>query len=175
MNLEKTLSPKRAVPRYDTVWLDMDGVLADFVGGAMRHTGKTHLRHDDFCDYDIFPLLGTSADAFFRGIDEEFWAELPRCPDFDRIVDYAFACGRTVGIASMPPPHRKAEALAGKRRWLARHLPQVSQIRFLDDKHTLASPGALLMDDLPRNVAKFRAHGGDAHLVPRPWNKLVAA
>ena len=173
MYLSMTFS-KPETDRYEAVWLDMDGVLADFVAGALRHTGHTHLKQEEFSDYDIFPKLGTTGDAFFRTVGEDFWAELPLCPEFEKIIAYAFASGRRVGIASMPPPHRAEEAVAGKRRWLAKHLPGIAEVRFLHDKHVLAGPRTLLIDDLPRNVEKFRAAGGDAHLVPRPWNNQVA-
>lgn len=173
MSLPMTFS-NPASELYEAVWLDMDGVLADFLAGALRHTGRTHLKHEEFSDYDIFPKLGTTCDEFFRSVGEDFWAELPPCPEFEKVTGFAFASGRRVGIASMPPPHRAAEAVAGKTRWLKKYLPGVAEIRFIHDKHVLAGPRTLLIDDLPRNVEKFRAAGGDAHLLPRPWNQCAA-
>ena len=39
-------------------------------------------------------------------------------------------------------------------------------------KHFCARPDALLIDDSDHNVEAFLAHGGQAILVPRPWNPL---
>lgn len=155
---------------YDIVWLDMDGVLADFLEGAKRHTGRSHLAHAEFEDYNVFPKLGTTCDEFFAGVGEDFWATLPPCPEFGRVVEMARHRGKEVGIASMPPPLRAAECIMGKRRWLAQHLPWVKHIRFTHEKHLLAKAGTLLIDDLPGNIETFRAHGGTGWLLARPWN-----
>ena len=39
-------------------------------------------------------------------------------------------------------------------------------------KHLCANPETLLIDDSDKNVDSFRKCGGQAVLVPRPWNSL---
>ena len=77
----------------------------------------------------------------------------------------------------MTTPVEDPESLAGKLEWIHKYFPEWMHRQYLmgPQKHLLAGPGSLLIDDSEENVEKFRQHDGQAILVPRPWNSLNRA
>lgn len=125
------LSPARA-----TIFLDCDGVLADFDGGAAR-------------------VLGLHPREYERRFGRErFWARLAAAPDFFDTLDplpdarelyEAVRPRRPVILTGLP---RGAWAEPQKRRWAARHFPGVEVITTsaaLKREH--CRPGDALVDD----------------------------
>jgi 5'(3')-deoxyribonucleotidase len=161
-----------------TIFFDMDGVLADFVGGSLRAHGKT-LPHAE-CRWDFMCQVGFASGgdpAFWSPLSNpDFWANLDPLPDglalFARAVA-AFGADR-VGILSSGLCPGSCD---GKREWLRRHLPGLDRRAvFCTEKHLCAAPCKVLVDDHDPNVAGFLAPptgrpGGRAVLVPRPWNR----
>lgn len=153
------------------VFFDMDGVLADFVGGSLRAHGKT-LPHAA-CGWDFMTQVGFAGggDPAFWGplSNTAFWAALDPLPDgmaLFRLVE-AMTGGRVSILSSGLCPG----SADGKREWLKRHLPGYEKKAvFCTVKEQVAAPHKLLIDDHEPNVAAFRDHGGPAVLVPRPWN-----
>jgi len=158
------------------IFLDMDGPLADFVGGAVRvHRRTDVLDHWPAGVYDLQQVLGLpTVSALWGPIDHhgrEFWAGLQKTPWCDEIVELASAAAESVRIVTTPS-HDPA-SLAGKLDWLNRHFGRP----FLDyvmtpAKYLLAAPDRLLIDDCNENVDQFLAAGGKAILFPRPLNRL---
>lgn len=56
-----------------------------------------------------------------------------------------------------------------RARWLKRGTGY-RKCYFVDDKHELAKPGRLLIDDADHHVEDFRDHGGEAILFPSIHN-----
>lgn len=72
-------------------------------------------------------------------------------------------------------PSLAPSCLEGKVRWLYEHFPKEKGRHFSDflignQKHLLAWPGRVLIDDAEANVEKFRSAGGEAILFPQVWN-----
>ena len=153
-----------------TVYFDLDGVLADFVGGALMIHNRTDVEHSQI-PWDMPAHLAMSPEAFWAPLGFAFWRDLEPHDDgmelFRRVEELV---GRD-RIALVSSPCQTAGCDEGKRAWVAKHLPGYERSLFLGgDKWKLAGPTKLLLDDHEGNLVKFRDAGGAAVRVPRPWN-----
>lgn len=161
--------------KLETICLDMDGVLNEFVGPAVLAHGRA-----DLADARLWPkgiympeaVLGVSSEEFWRPIDHlgaDWWAELPPYWWLADLLQHAASLARDVML--LTKPHTTAECVAGKLRWVQRHCPkQLRSLCMTADKWRLAKPRRLLIDDCEDNVRDWRNAGGVALLFPQPWN-----
>lgn len=164
-----------------TILLDMDGVLVDFMGG-LHHALNLPWDPDNYRykagEYDCFesmvesnPDKLKSMGPIYRTTDERaFWANL----EWDRFGKKYLAVAQSfkVPIYICTKPMLRPEAWAGKIDWLGKHIKDAVSGTIITSgpKHMLAKPGAVLIDDKDENVNEFRAAGGQAYLIPQPWN-----
>lgn len=140
-----------------TLFLDLDGVLADFDSHAVQVLGlepaATHPK-------DFWAAVGRARD-FWENIPpfaylEEFWTAL---------ADY-----RPIILTGLPATKRDAAERA-KRAWVARHLgPDVPVICCWTREKPLhmRAPGDILVDDRPSNINEWNAAGGVGFVFDGP-------
>lgn len=162
----------------ERVLLDMDGVLADFIGGAMAFHGKDypHYPHDpdtqvEQMPWDIERVFNMNPHALWSNLGRTFWRNLKPLPQFNHYVsslEEKFGVDR---ICLLTSPPRSEGAVEGKLDWIREYLPQYRR-QFLigPAKEFCASPHHVLVDDHEVNIQKFRDAGGHGFLVPAPWN-----
>jgi 5'(3')-deoxyribonucleotidase len=145
-------------------FLDMDGVIVDFVGGMYKLAGLP--RH-----------YGPSADHLYAAtvgeMGREFWANLKPTPEFTTIIRFVEHNFGMENCCILTSPCPTPGCMDGKRDWLAKYFPYfIQNNRFLmgSCKEFCAEPQAVLIDDHDDNINKFRAAGGLGILVPQPWN-----
>lgn len=129
-----------------TLFLDLDGVLADF--GA-----------------HVAALFGRTPHAM---APRELWQRAARTPGFFETMPMTLDGRKLWEFCAPFEPHiltglpRGSWAEAQKRRWVARHLgPDVPVLTCLSrDKCTFAAPGDVLVDDTLRYAHLWEAAGG---------------
>jgi 5'(3')-deoxyribonucleotidase len=161
-----------------TCFLDMDGVLANFVEGACN----THYRSWPYTDinnlgkFDIEKIWGMTPAEFWAPIDKRglnFWSDLKKMPDADAIVTLVVKKFGINNIAILTSPSDDPSCIPGKKEWIKRYYPKLyRKIIFGGAKGLLASYNKVLIDDRDKNIDEFRDGGGLSILVPRPWNRL---
>ncbi|MEM1297110.1 MAG: hypothetical protein AAGH89_17220 [Verrucomicrobiota bacterium] len=158
------------------LFLDLDGVFADFTRAALRlHDEEHYLESWPTGERDISKVLGISKTAFWKKIDRagtEFWESLEPYPWFEELIDVA---RNTAPFALLTAPSLSPDSLAGKAAWIDRHFPKIEGRKFRNflitsQKHLLAGPGRVLIDDSASMVSAFRRAGGNAILFPQIWN-----
>ena len=155
------------------VFVDMDGVLFDFVSASIAAHGIEGFTHDDATEWDYFESWGLDLDQFWQGIDRQgiaFWADLEPYPWFDELLSTVALYDHDFKICTAPS--RSAHSPGGKAACLNRRVPQVGPDRyvFTAAKHLVARPGRVLIDDNPTNCNKWEAEGGAAICFPMPWS-----
>ena len=163
--------------KIKTVFLDMDGVLTDFVGGVCRAFGKTNPYPNETRDYTFWHAWPDISTKDVSAIcNQEFWHSLEWVDDGR---DTMRAIMDTLGLEkvyllTLPMPN--LESASGKMMWINNNLPIYLSRTIITTadvpKAFLARPDALLIDDKDENVEGFKVAKGNAILVPRPWNKL---
>ena len=159
--------------------LDMDGVLVDFVGGSLQiHNHKQtvdQLYTNNPGVWDCVSLMGMTQPAFWKPMNEEFWAKLDPLPDAFKILELVERKFGQENVMLLTSPSSNYGCHAGKLRWMERWLPRwYSKSKghmFGSRKELLAHPEHLLVDDNNDNIDKFAARGGETFLVPRVWNR----
>jgi len=168
------------------IYLDMDGVLVDFVGGCLDLFGVAGTEldgkpiYDCVNGWDMMPKVISRAlgkevsDAEFWQIvgqaGEYFWANLDWTPKGKEILQL---CEHYAPVVLMSAPTNHPSSAAGKMRWIKTNAPTIWKTRrwaLTAVKHHFAHPGAILVDDGTHNHRDFKLHGGDCYLVPAPWN-----
>lgn len=146
------------------VFLDMDGVIVDFMSGACLKLGLENpfLRLENIGKYLIF------TDEQFESFDQRFWEELEPTDDFDKYIALAYSLGDVSVLTQFKDLPGYVD---GKVKWLKMWVPNVD-ITVTTNKTLLASKDSLLIDDYYDNVKAFQTAGGKAVCVPRPWNCL---
>jgi len=139
------------------IFIDLDGVLVDLVGGLSEKLGK------DLSDRNVFNFE-------FRKFTKEtqpwalsqFWAKLPPTPDCERLWN-AFKGYKPLILTSVSGC---VNAVYGKELWCWTNLGIPSDRVFLSqnsaDKTLYASKKSLLIDDFDKNINRFREAGGMA-------------
>lgn len=152
------------------VFLDLDGVLASFNQGALDWYGESD-PYEDPANHGNYDVITQIVPKFWDGITEEFWEKLPLTPEAHDIVALVTSSFGIDNVCALTSPAHTPYCMEGKMKWILKHFPQFRRRYFFGPpKHFAAHEDALLIDDSDENVRSFQRHGGNAVLVPRPWN-----
>lgn len=168
------------------ILLDMDDVCNRFTMTALHYVGcridpLSYAKYPVECQWDIVcaanKLLGYerfTVSDFWEHIPRKFWANVPTSDEFPLLLGMCESLVGRKNVCILSSPTIDPECLAGKLDWIHRFTPRWLHRQFLvgPKKQFCAHPEALLIDDADKNVDAFRAWGGQAILVPRPWNTL---
>ena len=159
-------------------FLDIDGVLVDFLGGACEFHKIPYSYNEypfAYGEWDVLPppTLSLSTREFWDVLDADFWANLDWMPDGKDMLALAESVFGEENICLLTCPTLSSACVAGKIDWIQKNLPKYSR-RYLigPPKHFCAHDNSVLIDDRDRNVEEFVDAGGYGILLPRPWNSL---
>ena len=163
-------------------FLDLDGVLADFVGAAVKAHGRPNPWNEgmDALGVDSFETIwGITTEEFYKPIKalgKDFWADLDKTREADYLVHVVEERFGSENCCILTAPKNGVVEIEGKYEWVRRNFPRYKNkiIVACNSKRYLASSEAVLIDDMEGHVEEFRFYGGEAILVPRPWNKDYA-
>lgn len=151
-------------------YLDMDGVLVDFVTGAHKLHGKMPFRMSEI-DWNFDKGFDIPAEKFWGDMGREFWANLdwtPEGKDLLRGIEKIFGAHN---VALLSSPIQTDGCRDGKADWVRRHIPQYEdRLMTGRNKFLFAGPTKVLVDDHDKNLTQFCLGGGRTVRVPRPWN-----
>lgn len=171
----------------ERVFLDIDDVCNRFTMNALWHVGcrVDPAHYADYPrpgDYDIMrcanQLFGyrrfKNKQKFWDLLPRVFWATIPPSDEMGMLLEFCEALVGKSNICLLSVPTIDPNCLAGKLDWIHTFMPKWLHRQYYigPRKHFCAHPRALLIDDSDHNVDSFRALGGQAILVPRPWNSL---
>jgi len=159
---------------FDCVFLDMDGVLVNFMDGAHRAHGRTYVESEYPAGlWEIADHWAITPDEFWAKIhaDPDFWHQLTPYAWCDEVLDLARTVAKQVKIATSPA--KSPYCFSGKRIWWERFIPRDVELIICKSKHLLAAPGRLLIDDADHNVDAWRNANGSAVLFPQRWNTAI--
>lgn len=152
------------------IYLDMDGVLVDFAGGALlAHDVEPDRVSEIQAYWSVNEPCGTSKAEFkewLHNAPPEFWEDLGWTDYGQNVYEM---CSEFAPVVLMTSPSGPNSA-CGKLKWIAKNLPNHGRFAITSCKHHMAHPGALLVDDHAENVNNFRGNGGKAFLWPAFWN-----
>jgi hypothetical protein len=167
----------------DTIYLDIDDVCNTFTMYVLNFLGAS-VSQTNYREHPATPGYGIVAEANKllgeNFTDEYFWSRIPRyvwanCPEseeYRQLLDACFACVGTNNVFFATKPTNDPNCAAGKVEWIQNHSPQWMRSHYFltPYKHHLSRAGVLLIDDRDRNCQQFREYGGEAIMMPRPWN-----
>lgn len=167
------------------IFLDMDGVLADFDRGACRVHGvlwDSLLAHRQPGHWNLRPPLSKalgqktvmSSNQFWAPIHAErdtFWSSLPATDWMAELVNRVQSFRLEWYI--LTAPSLCATSYYGKALWVKRWFgSEFEGMIPTPHKQLLAKPDTVLIDDRESNVQRFCDAGGHGILFPTQGNRL---
>jgi len=157
------------------LFLDMDGVIADFNGAIHKAHGREniYLDQNNWGKWDIEQVWGISPKEFWALDSREFWESVQPTPEAHEIVSLAQQYFDPQDIAILTAPSNDPGCVPGKFSWMQRTFPQFANRMIFTKpgaKKFMGGPGRFLIDDKDSNVDQFEEAGGTGILVPRHWN-----
>ena len=138
-----------------TLYLDMDGVIANFFDAFAKRFGQDHWKLIQDKEKAIAKLRGT-----------DFFNTLEKFETSDALVEFAKSTGDW-GICSSPLTGDRDNSAFWKRVWLTRHgyLPDLDKLIFTGMKEKFATDKLdgtpnILVDDKPSNIKRWIEKGG---------------
>ena len=160
------------------IYLDMDGVIADYFQHAIKTFAravnleakdfyKEQLQHWPKGEWHIERGLGISSElySFIMSRAPGFWHDIPIYPDAHRFYCELRNKGDVTILTS--PDATDPKCIEGKKAWLARYNFDCPVI-FEHHKYKIGTKLDYLIDDKDENIEKWPGIG---ILVPRIWNK----
>ncbi len=147
-----------ALPQGMEVYVDMDGVLADFFTEYAKLAGIKSGNYRDIPPAKTDPTLN-------KMVGTDFFARLPKFPTADKLLDIVVDVAGGYNICSSPlrGDHEGSEKY--KRIWIDEHLNQLpDNIYIVSNKAKYAkNPSGMpnvLIDDRGSNISAWEAAGG---------------
>jgi 5'(3')-deoxyribonucleotidase len=154
---------------------DVDGVLADFIGGLCKGSGGLyrHITPEKVTSYDFEDCLPFAVVEDWRHqmLMDGFALSLPVYPQAREQVQTYLDSG--YDVVYVTKPYRPSRTWAYDRlEWLDKYMPKAPVV-MTGHKHLIK--GDILVEDHPGNLAEWLDHHptGMGVLVDRPWNQSV--
>ena len=171
----------------DTILIDVDGVIANFVEHAITRIAGAHKIEETYTnwpkgEWSVAVALEADNDEFWKVVDTpEFWGTIPP-------FEGAHAFLRDVVGATRGCTHMFATSsggstafLAARTKWVRKFCKEarlaqipVAIFQHVDYKSIAAQPSTIIIEDSDRSIEAFLAEGGHAIRVPRLWNNGIA-
>ena len=136
------------------IYVDMDGVLCDFIAQSKKATGKIFTQ-DKAKEY--WPIIKRTP---------RFWSDMPWMPGGKQLWNYIKQYNPHILSAYTP---EDPNCIPGKKTWLRKNVRissnRVNLVRRVEKqkfamKSDMGRAPAILIDDFPRNIDQFKAAGG---------------
>lgn len=155
----------------ELILVDMDGVLADFVGSALKIFGRDKSVIQK--NYNIHLWLNVCSTEFWSRLQatEDFWLNLKPLP---WAIDLINTLSQEAPVMIASSPSLDPDCLRQKLLWLEKHIggKLVRNYFFTTHKHLLGKKGRVLVDDYYMNCLGFEEQGGSSILFPAAWNSI---
>jgi len=163
------------------VYLDMDGVICDFVKGLHTSLNIPYNEIDypyELGNYDIFGEIervrGIPKGKQYKTLhDIKFWENIEKTFEADRLVKLLedIISKENIFILTTVPPSW-SYAATGKYKWITKNLKGYTSKLIISplSKSFFGREDILLIDDADENYKEYTASGFSSYLVPRPWN-----
>ena len=141
-----------------TLYLDMDGVVADFNEYAHRTLGVP--ASQGIYPDDVWQKLAANPRLYRDLIPITYAGELvATCFNFAQRKQYGF-----MFLTAVPKGNDVPWAFYDKVEWARKYFPNIPVMfgPFSKDKHQHCEPGDILIDDRSSNIEEWRAAGGIA-------------
>jgi len=140
------------------VYLDMDGVLADFFSEWAKLAGIKTGNYKDIPPANVDKTLD-------KMIDTDFFARLPKFPTADKLIQMVINHFGSYKILSSPLRNDHENSTKHKIDWIGRKLkikPKETIISSNKDVYATQPDGTpnILIDDLGRNIQNWMNNGG---------------
>lgn len=144
------LTPEDLKPSYK-LYIDMDGVLCNFDERFEHFSGMLPDEYEE--------KFGTK--RFWHFIDEEigikFWNGMKWCPQGQLLWEFV----KPYDPILLTSPSRNKVSVEGKLEWIDSHIPGTPVIfRQAKQKHLIAGPGCILVDDREDTIERVNEAGG---------------
>jgi hypothetical protein len=143
------------------VYLDMDGVLADFFGGVEKLYGVSHWK-----ELTADKTKDLKKEVIDRITGTDFFATLPKFPTADGLIELVKKfTGGTFSINTSPLRGDHENSGKYKKVWISNNIETPAEIVVTGRKETYAKDKVsgtpnILIDDRPVNIQKWQAAGG---------------
>ena len=160
MNNEKLYTEQ--MKEEPIVYVDMDGVLADFFGGVEKLYGVEHWK-DLTSSKDEG---GLKQEVINRITGTDFFATLPEFPTSDQLIAMVKKfTGGTFSILTSPLRGDHENSTKYKKIWITQHIANPEQVIVTGRKEAYAKDKAsgtpnILIDDRPTNIERWQNAGG---------------
>lgn len=137
------------------MYVDLDGVLADFDKGVKDFTGKSP---------EEWKETEEGESAMWKAVHkvEDFYYHLEKMPDADELWGYVLQYEPHI-LTAIPRKTSVPGAEGNKRAWVAKHLGPTIPVfigPYSRDKQRFAKEGYILIDDRPSNIEEWEEKGG---------------
>ena len=152
------IANKSSKPR-PIIYIDMDGVLADFFGDVARHHGVKNWRQARKQRRSINSKIDKIAKK------PGFFLHLPKLPNADRLIATVVQLAGRYSILSSPMLITVEQSSKEKTEWLEQHIKQQPRSIIYDHekfKFARQADGTpnILIDDYDTNIKLWEANGG---------------
>jgi hypothetical protein len=161
VNNEQLYTEAEMTEKQPVIYLDMDGVIADFFGGVERMYGVDHWKE--------LTSVKTGGDLKQEVIDRitgsDFFSTLPKFPSADALIQLIkSATGGRFSILTSPLIGDHENSAAQKKVWIAKNIERPDEVIVSGRKEKWAkqkdgTPN-ILIDDRPVNIQRWEAKGG---------------
>jgi hypothetical protein len=151
--------------KLNKIYLDVDGVLADWQTAAIKAVG---LDPGSAAVKGILaknPRQMENLPGFERmssciaDLGTKFWEDLQPFPWTTQLIKLATDAVGVENVALLTNPGKYAHACTGKFIWWQKHCSQLKCV-ITKDKYLLARPDVILVDDDARKLHEFQTYGG---------------
>ena len=160
MNNEKLYTEQ--MKEEPIVYVDMDGVLADFFGGVEKLYGVEHWKELTSNKDEG----GLKQEVINRITGTDFFATLPEFPTADQLIAMVKKfTGGTFSILTSPLRGDHENSTKYKKLWINQHIANPEQVLVTGRKEAYAKDKAsgtpnILIDDRPTNIERWQNAGG---------------
>lgn len=169
--------------KLNTIFLDIDDVCNRFTLFAAAMMGAPIDYHDESVWNPAWGrnlVHGTNKladteytlNSFWGKLPEKAWSETPISEEFGMLLRTCSSIVGRTNVCFLSTPTLCPLSCSGKLKWIQKYAPKWMHRQYLlgPPKHLCAKSDTLLIDDTTENATRFKLVGGQALLLPRPWN-----